>query len=126
MEKQSEVHIVGGVHPKMGLHYFAQLIKSKRNSSRLACKSLYSCGTRLYVQKAKVSYEEGLSILKAHGQGSLPGGGAEIFDETIRAQIAGDKCTAANGSAYTKPLTNLACLRMLPCCTAMLKVLKTE
>jgi aminodeoxyfutalosine synthase len=46
-------------------------------------------------RKAKVSYEEGLSILKAHGQNSLPGGGAEIFDEAIREEICADKCTAA-------------------------------
>jgi len=41
-----------------------------------------------------VSYEEGLKILKDAGQGSLPGGGAEIFDEKIRAQICKDKCTS--------------------------------
>ena len=45
-------------------------------------------------KKAKVSYEEGLKILKDAGQGSLPGGGAEIFDEKIRAQICKDKCTS--------------------------------
>jgi aminodeoxyfutalosine synthase len=45
--------------------------------------------------KAKVSYREGLQILKDHGQDSLPGGGAEIFDEVLRAEIAGDKCTSA-------------------------------
>jgi aminodeoxyfutalosine synthase len=46
-------------------------------------------------RKAKVSYKEGLQILKDAGQGSLPGGGAEIFDETIREQICKDKCTSA-------------------------------
>jgi aminodeoxyfutalosine synthase len=46
-------------------------------------------------RKAKVTYEEGLRILKEHGQNSLPGGGAEIFDETIRKEICEDKCTAA-------------------------------
>jgi len=45
-------------------------------------------------KKAKVSYEEGLTILKKAGQGSLPGGGAEIFDEVIREQICKDKCTS--------------------------------
>ena len=45
-------------------------------------------------RKAKVSFEEGLSILKSHGQDSLPGGGAEIFDEQIRAEICNDKCSS--------------------------------
>ena len=44
-------------------------------------------------RKAKVSYKEGLQILKDYGQDSLPGGGAEIFDEKIRAEICDDKCS---------------------------------
>lgn len=95
-EAITEVHIVGGVHPKMGLHYFAQLIKKvKEIRPDLHVKAFTAVELDYMCKKAKVSYEEGLSILKAHGQGSLPGGGAEIFDETIRAQIAGDKCTAS-------------------------------
>jgi aminodeoxyfutalosine synthase len=42
-----------------------------------------------------MSYAEALQILKNHGQDSLPGGGVEIFDEALRAEIAGDKCTAS-------------------------------
>jgi aminodeoxyfutalosine synthase len=45
-------------------------------------------------RKAGVDFAEGLKILKDHGQNSLPGGGAEIFDEAIRAEICGDKCTS--------------------------------
>ncbi len=45
-------------------------------------------------RKAKVSYEEGLKILKDAGQNSLPGGGAEIFDEAVRAEICNDKCSS--------------------------------
>ena len=44
--------------------------------------------------KAKVSYKEGLAMLKEAGQGSLPGGGAEIFAKQIRDEICKDKCTA--------------------------------
>lgn len=92
----TEVHIVGGVHPKMGLHYFASLIKKvKEIRPDIHVKAFTAVELDYMCKKAKVSYEEGLSILKAHGQGSLPGGGAEIFDEAIRAQIAGDKCTSA-------------------------------
>jgi aminodeoxyfutalosine synthase len=44
---------------------------------------------------SKVSIEEGLSTLKEAGLGSLPGGGAEIFDEKIRRKIAGGKAPAS-------------------------------
>jgi len=40
---------------------------------------------------ANVSVEEGLTLLKQAGLESMPGGGAEIFDETLRAEICPDK-----------------------------------
>lgn len=91
----TEVHIVGGVHPKMGLMYFANLIKKiKELRPDVHVKAFTAVELEYMCRKAKVSYEEGLRILKEHGQDSLPGGGAEIFDEVIRKQICEDKCTA--------------------------------
>lgn len=92
----TEVHIVGGVHPKMGLMYFANLIKKiKAIRPDIHVKAFTAVELEYMCRKAKVSYEEGLRILKEHGQDSLPGGGAEIFDETIRKEICDDKCTSA-------------------------------
>lgn len=91
----TEVHIVGGVHPKMGLHYFAGLIKKIKDiRPEIHVKAFTAVELEYMCRKAKVSYQEGLQILKDHGQNSLPGGGAEIFDETLRAQICEDKCTS--------------------------------
>lgn len=91
----TEVHIVGGVHPKMGLHYFADLIKKiKSHRPDLHIKAFTAVELEYMCRKAKVSYKEGLSILKEHGQDSLPGGGAEIFDEELRSRICDDKCTS--------------------------------
>ena len=91
----TEVHIVGGVHPKMGLHYFANLIENvKKIRPELHVKAFTAVELEYMCRKAKVSYEEGLQILKDHGQDSLPGGGAEIFDEKIREKICKDKCTS--------------------------------
>ncbi len=90
----TEVHIVGGVHPKMGLHYFADLIKEiKSINPDLHVKAFTAVELEYMCRKAKVSYREGLEILKNAGQNSLPGGGAEIFDAQIREQICKDKCT---------------------------------
>lgn len=91
----TEVHIVGGVHPKMGLMYFAKLIKRiKNHRPDLHVKAFTAVELEYMCRKAKVTSEEGLRILKDHGQDSLPGGGAEIFDETIRAKICNDKCSS--------------------------------
>lgn len=91
----TEVHIVGGVHPKMGLHYFANLIKKiKEIRPNIHVKAFTAVELDYMCRKAKLSYEDGLCVLKEHGQDSLPGGGAEIFDEVIRAEICADKCTS--------------------------------
>lgn len=91
----TEVHIVGGVHPKMGLQYFADLIKKiKEIRPEIHVKAFTAVELEYMCRKAKVSYREGLQILKDHGQDSLPGGGAEIFDEEIRKEICEDKCTS--------------------------------
>ena len=90
----TEVHIVGGVHPKMGLEYFKNLIENiKKIRPELHVKAFTAVELDYMARKAKVGYEECLQILKDAGQGSLPGGGAEIFDKEIRDQICKDKCT---------------------------------
>ena len=90
----TEVHIVGGVHPKMGLHYFIDLIKKiKKIRPKLHIKAFTAVELEYMCRKAKVSYEEGLKMLKEAGQDSLPGGGAEIFDKSIREKICKDKCS---------------------------------
>lgn len=91
----TEVHIVGGVHPKMGLKYFGNLIKQiKAIKSDLHVKAFTAVELDYMIRKAGVSVEEGLTYLKDCGQESMPGGGAEIFDETLRKQICADKCSA--------------------------------
>jgi aminodeoxyfutalosine synthase len=91
----TEVHIVGGVHPKMGLEFFGDLIQSiKAIRPDLHVKAFTAVELEYMCRKAKKSYREGLQYLKDCGQDSLPGGGAEIFHPEIREQICEDKCTA--------------------------------
>lgn len=92
----TEVHIVGGVHPKMGLNYFANLIKNiKEIRPDLHVKAFTAVELEYMCRKAKMSYREGLQTLKDHGQDSLPGGGAEIFAEAVRDEICKDKCSSS-------------------------------
>ncbi|HLG03308.1 MAG TPA: aminofutalosine synthase MqnE [Bacteroidia bacterium] len=92
----TEVHIVGGVHPKLGLTFFGELLSGIREiMPQIHIKAFTAVELEYMFRKAKVTIEEGLLFLKEHGLNSLPGGGAEIFDENIREQIAADKCTSA-------------------------------
>ncbi|MDB5206508.1 MAG: mqnE [Flavisolibacter sp.] len=88
----TEVHIVGGVHPKMNLYFFADLLKAiKAHRPELHIKAFTAVELDYMFRKAKVSIAEGVNILKEAGLNSIPGGGAEIFDEEIRNKISADK-----------------------------------
>ncbi|MFT3911620.1 MAG: aminofutalosine synthase MqnE [Ferruginibacter sp.] len=88
----TEVHIVGGVHPKMNLAYFIELIqKIHAHRPDLHVKGFTAVELDYMFRKAKLSTEEGMLQLKEAGLQSLPGGGAEIFHPEIREQIAADK-----------------------------------
>lgn len=91
----TEVHIVGGVHPKMNLEYFADLLrKIKMHRPGLHIKGFTAVELDYMFRKAKMSVEEGMKYLHEAGLDSLPGGGAEIFDENIREKICADKVDA--------------------------------
>lgn len=91
----TEVHVVGGVHPKMDLHYFAGLLKEIKNiNPSLHIKAFTAVELEYMFRKAKMTNAKGLQYLKEHGLDSIPGGGAEIFDEEIRNKICADKCNA--------------------------------
>ncbi len=90
----TEVHIVGGVLPQYDIQFYADLFKSiKDHRPELHIKALTPVEYHYIFKKGKVSYEEGMKIMADAGLDSMPGGGAEIFHEEIRDQIAGGKCS---------------------------------
>jgi aminodeoxyfutalosine synthase len=91
----TEAHIVGGVHPKMDLNFFADLLSSiKAHRTDLHIKAFTAVEYDYMFRKAKVSVEEGLKRLIEAGLDSIPGGGAEIFHPEIREKICADKVNA--------------------------------
>ena len=91
----TEVHIVGGVHPKMNLEFFCELIsKIKAHRPDLHIKGFTAVELDYMIRKAKLTIEEGMLKLKEAGLQSLPGGGAEIFHPDIRTIICADKVDA--------------------------------
>ncbi|MBX3240588.1 MAG: aminofutalosine synthase MqnE [Chitinophagaceae bacterium] len=91
----TEVHIVGGVHPKMNLQFFMDLMRQiKAHRPGLHIKGYTPVELDYMFRKAKVTPEEGMKMLKEAGLDSLPGGGAEIFHPEIRSQICDDKVDA--------------------------------
>lgn len=104
----TEVHIVGGVHPKMDIYYFADLLKQiKAHRPTLHIKGFTAVELDYMFRKAKLSRIEGMKLLNEAGLDSLPGGGAEIFDDEIRKEISGDKVDAAGWLDIHKTAHNL-------------------
>lgn len=88
----TEVHIVGGVHPERNVDFYVDMLKAiKAEAPNLHIKAFTAVEIDQMCQMANVTVEKGLQKLKAAGLESMPGGGAEIFDETVRAEICPDK-----------------------------------
>jgi aminodeoxyfutalosine synthase len=99
----TEVHIVGGVHPKMNLDFFITLIEAiKHHRPDLHIKGFTPVELDYMFRKAKVSVAEGMQLMYKAGLQSLPGGGAEIFHREIRQQICDDKVDAEGWLAIHK------------------------
>lgn len=91
----TEVHITGGVIPKQNFEFYETLFKRIRaHRPDLHIKALTPVELYYIFKKAKLSTAEGLKRLAEAGLDSMPGGGAEIFDETLRTEIAGGKCSS--------------------------------
>ena len=92
----TEVHIVGGVHPKMNLEFFCELLsKIRAHRPDLHIKGFTAVELDYMIRKAKLSLEDGMQKLKEAGLQSLPGGGAEIFHPDVRNVICADKVDGA-------------------------------
>jgi aminodeoxyfutalosine synthase len=91
----TEVHIVGGVHPKLTLAFFLDLMRAiKAHRPELHIKAFTPVELDYMFRKAKVSIQEGMRLAHEAGLDSLPGGGAEIFHPDIRTIICDDKVDA--------------------------------
>ena len=93
----TEVHIVGGVHPDHDLDYYVEMIRRvKAILPEATVKAFTAIELSYMIRRAGLSLEEGLRRLREAGMEAIPGGGAEIFDEEIRARICPDKGSPAD------------------------------
>ena len=104
----TEVHIVGGVHPDHTLESYCEMIRRvKRALPEVAVKAYTAVEISYMIHRAELSLEEGLRRLMEAGMESIPGGGAELFDEELRAKLCPDKCSSEEWLAVHRTAHNL-------------------
>ncbi|HOC01681.1 MAG TPA: aminofutalosine synthase MqnE [Verrucomicrobiota bacterium] len=91
----TELHIVGGLHPSLPFDYYTGLLRAlKAVDSRLQLKCFTAIEVLHLSWLSGQSVRDTLVALKEAGLDSLTGGGAEIFNPTVRQAIARGKETA--------------------------------
>ncbi len=82
----TEVHIVGGLHPRLPFDYYLEMCRQiRRAAPQLHIKAFTAIEIIHFsrMTRPRLSIAEVLSQLRQAGLGSLPGGGAEIFDDRV-------------------------------------------
>ncbi|MGB5793693.1 aminofutalosine synthase MqnE [Poseidonibacter sp.] len=90
-----EVHIVSAHNPHTGLQWYMDVFKKiKENFPAIHVKALTAAEIHFLSTEYNLTYEELIQMMISHGIDSMPGGGAEIFDEKVRKKICGGKVTS--------------------------------
>lgn len=84
----TEVHIVGGLHPWLKFDYYTNMLAGVRKECpELHIKAFTAIEIIHFSRVARMSVREVLVALRDAGLGSLPGGGAEIFDDRVHDEV---------------------------------------
>ena len=90
-----EFHVVGGLHPKLSLAYYEDLIRGlKERHPGVEVKALTAVEIAHLARIERTTVEDVLLRLQAAGLDTMPGGGAEVFSTGVRATIAKRKLVA--------------------------------
>ena len=93
-EAITEFHIVGGLHPELSLDWFCQMLRGlKERFPTVHLKAFTMVEIGYLAKRARLSLRETLTRLRDAGMDSMPGGGAEIFNERVRRVICDHKLT---------------------------------
>ena len=91
----TEVHIVGGLHPWLPFDWYLEMLRGLRaRFGKLHLKAFTAIEINHFTRIARLSTREVLIALKEAGLGSMPGGGAEVFDERVHDEVFKGKLRA--------------------------------
>ncbi len=104
----TELHIVGGLHPFLPFEYYTDMLRAIRAAVPKVHIKAFTAVEIVHlakISKRPRNLAEVLSDLKDAGLGSLPGGGAEVFDdrvhdEAFKGKIRSDKWLDVHREAH--------------------------
>ncbi|MGB3398554.1 MAG: aminofutalosine synthase MqnE [Candidatus Deferrimicrobiaceae bacterium] len=93
-QNATELHIVGGLHPDLPFDFYLRMLRALRERfPEMHIQAFTAVEIDYFSLITGLPLEEVIRQLKDAGLGSLPGGGAEIFDPEIRNRICPEKIT---------------------------------
>jgi len=91
-QNATEIHIVGGLHPDLPFDFYLDMLRSlKKRHPAIHIQAFTAVEIDYFARITGAPLAEVISRLKEAGLGSVPGGGAEIFEPQIREQICPEK-----------------------------------
>ncbi len=91
----TELHVVSGLHPELPFDYYVEVISElHREFPDVHLQAFTAVEIQYFSKISGLSVREVLETLKAAGLGSLPGGGAEILKDDIRAVVCPKKASS--------------------------------
>ncbi len=89
----AQILLQGGLNPDLGMEYYEELLQFIK-SFKIHIHG-FSPPEIVYIsKKSGMTIEDVIKRLKNAGLGSIPGGGAEILDDSIRKRLSPNKCNA--------------------------------
>lgn len=88
----TEIHIVGGLHPKLGFDYYLEMLgRLHERYPQVHLQAFTAVEIAHLAERAGLSVRDTLTALRRAGLGSIPGGGAEVFSSRVRKELCPDK-----------------------------------
>jgi len=99
----TEIHIVGGLHPKLGFDYYLEMLgRLHERYPQVHLQAFTAVEIAHLAERAGLSLRDTLTALRRAGLGSIPGGGAEVFSPRIRKELCPDKLSGEDWLAVMR------------------------
>ncbi len=91
-----EFHVVGGLHPEWNFDYYLEILRRlKKKNPQVLIQAYTAVEIDHFSKISGLSLEQVIAELKKAGLDGVPGGGAEIFNPTVRKKICPEKISGS-------------------------------